>query len=119
MVDQWLEVEAHNFNDLCFTIMLQLVILPKMGQPGDLALAHSSEQKLHKVLDVYDKRLSQSTYLAGDTFTLADLSHLPGIDHLIDDAKMGHLITERSNVNAWWQKISSRPAWKKLKDLVH
>ncbi|KAL1327405.1 hypothetical protein HN51_037462 [Arachis hypogaea] len=119
LVDQWLEVEAHNFNDLCFTLMLQLVILPKMGQPGDLALAHSSEQKLEKVLDVYDKRLSESAYLAGDTFTLADLSHLPGIDHLIEDAKLGHLITQRTNVNAWWQKIASRPAWKKLKNLIH
>ncbi|XLR16486.1 hypothetical protein S83_044424 [Arachis hypogaea] len=90
-----------------------------MGQPGDLALAHSSEQKLEKVLDVYDKRLSESAYLAGDTFTLADLSHLPGIDHLIEDAKLGHLITQRTNVNAWWQKIASRPAWKKLKNLIH
>lgn len=83
LVDQWLEVEAHNFNDLCFTIMLQLVILPRMGQPGDLGLAQSCEHKLEKVLDVYEQRLSEITYLAGDKFTLADLSHLPGIEHLI------------------------------------
>ena len=119
LVDQWLEVEAHNFNDLCFNLMLQLVILPRMGQQGDLALADSCEQKLEKVLDVYEKRLSESTYLAGDKFTLADLSHLPGIDHLIEEAKMGYLVTERKKVNAWWEKISSRPAWNKLKDLVN
>ncbi|KAI9072444.1 hypothetical protein K1719_045588 [Acacia pycnantha] len=52
MVDQWLEVEAHNFNDLCFKVVLQLVILPKMGQPGDLSMAHACEQKLEKVMDV-------------------------------------------------------------------
>ncbi|CAL0334803.1 unnamed protein product [Lupinus luteus] len=119
LVDQWLDVEAHNFNDSCFNIMLQLVILPKMGQVGDLGLAHSCEQKLEKVLDVYEKRLSESTYLAGEKFSLADLSHLPGIDHLIEDAKLGHLVTKRKNVNAWWEKISSRPAWKKVKNLVH
>ncbi|XP_028800608.1 glutathione S-transferase F11-like [Neltuma alba] len=118
MVDQWLEVEAHNFNDLCFNLVLQLVILPRMGQPGDLALAHSCEQKLEKVMDVYEKRLGESAYLAGDTFTLADLSHLPGIRYLIEEAKMGHLIRERKNVNAWWDRISGRPAWKKLMDLV-
>ena len=119
LVEQWLEVEAHNFNNLCFNIMFQLVILPKMGKPGDLALAHKCEQDLKKVLDVYESRLSQSTYLAGDNFTLADLSHLPGLGHLIEEAKLGHLVTERKNVSAWWEKISSRPAWKKLKDLVH
>lgn len=117
-MDQWLEVEAHNFNDLCFTLMFQLVILPRMGQPGDLALAHSCVEKLEKVLDVYETRLSETTYLAGDKFTLADLSHLPGIEHLKETAKMGHLITEREKVSAWWDKISSRPAWKKLRELV-
>ncbi|KAK2386429.1 glutathione S-transferase F9 [Trifolium repens] len=118
LVDQWLEVEAHNFNDLCFNIMFNLVILPRMGKPGDIALVHICEQKLEKVLDVYENRLSKSTYLAGDKFTLADLSHLPGIEHLIEGAKLGHLISERKNVNAWWEKISSRPSWKKLKELV-
>ena len=119
VVDQWVEVEAHNFNDLCYTLVFQLVILPKMGQIGDLALAHSTELKLQKVFDIYEKRLSESTYLAGDNFTLADLSHLPGIRYLVEEAKMGHLVSERKKVNAWWEDISSRPAWKKLMDLVN
>lgn len=119
MMDQWLEVEAHNLNDLCFNLVLQLVILPRMGQKGDLSLAHSFEQKLEKVLDVYEKRLGERSYLAGDNFTLADLSHLPGIRYLMEEAKMGHLIMERKNVKAWWERISGRPAWKKLMELVH
>ncbi|BAT88128.1 hypothetical protein LR48_Vigan09g147100 [Vigna angularis] len=119
LVEQWLEVEAHNFNNLCFTIMFQRVILPRMGKVGNLALADISEKDLVKVLDVYESRLSQSSYLAGDFFSLADLSHLPGLGHLIEEAKLGHLVTERKNVYAWWQKISNRPAWKKLKDLAH
>jgi len=119
LVEQWLEVEAHNFNNLCFSIMLQLVILPKMGKVGDLALAEKGEEDIGKVLDVYESRLSESTYLAGDHFSLADLSHLPGLGHLIEEAKLGHLVTQRKNVNAWWEKISSRPAWKKLKNMVH
>ncbi|XP_041007845.1 glutathione S-transferase F11-like [Juglans microcarpa x Juglans regia] len=114
VVDQWLEVEAHNFNDLVYTLVLQLVVLPLMGKPGDLALAHTCEQKLEKVLDVYEERLSKSRYLAGDTYTLADLSHLPAIRYLMNEAQMGHLVRERKNVNSWWEDISSRPAWKKL-----
>ncbi|GKV20329.1 hypothetical protein SLE2022_273950 [Rubroshorea leprosula] len=118
LVDQWLEVEAHNFNELVYTLVLQLVVLPRMGKLGDLALAHSCEQKLEKVMDVYEQRLSKSRYLAGDSFTLADLSHLPAIRYLMNDAGMAHLITERKNVNAWWENISSRPAWKKLMQLA-
>ncbi|KAF3444273.1 hypothetical protein FNV43_RR13963 [Rhamnella rubrinervis] len=114
MVDQWLEVEAHNFNDLVYTLVLQLVIQPQMGERGNLALVDTCEKKLEKVLDAYEERLSKSNYLAGNAFTLADLSHLPAIRYLTDEVKMGHLVTERKNLNAWWMDISSRPAWKKL-----
>ncbi|RZC11422.1 Glutathione S-transferase F11 [Glycine soja] len=31
LVEQWLQVEAHNFNNLCFNNMFQVVILPKLG----------------------------------------------------------------------------------------
>jgi len=117
LVEQWLEVEAHNFDKLCFNIMFQRVILPRMGKVGDLALADKSEKDIGKVLDVYESRLSQSPYLGGEFFSLADLTHLPGLGHLIEVAKLGHLVSERKNVNAWWEKISSRPAWKKLKNM--
>ncbi|KAF6174607.1 hypothetical protein GIB67_006259 [Kingdonia uniflora] len=119
LVDQWLEVEAHNYNDLVYTLVLQLVVLPRMGERGDLALAHACEQKLEKVLDVYEERLSKSKYLAGESFTLADLSHLPGTRYIIEEAGMGHLVTERDNVNAWWKDISNRPAWKKVMKLMN
>lgn len=89
-----------------------------MGQKGDLTLAHTCEQKLEKVFDVYEQRLSKSNYLAGDSFTLADLSHLPGIRYLISEAGLGYLVTEKKNVNAWWEDVSNRPAWKKLMKLA-
>ncbi|KAL5810167.1 hypothetical protein ACOSQ4_026735 [Xanthoceras sorbifolium] len=116
-VDQWLEVEAH-FNDLVHTIVLQLTVLPSMGQPGDLALVHSCEQKLEVVFDVYERRLSKSKYLAGDWFSLADLSHLPATTFLMEEAKLGHLVKERKHVNGWWEEISGLPAWKKVMKLA-
>lgn len=118
-VDQWLEVEAHNFNDLIYTMVLQLLVLPSMGQPGDLKLVHSCEQKLEAVFDVYEKQLSKSKYLAGDWFSLADLSHMPALRFLMEDAKLGHLVKERKHVNAWWEEISGRPSWKKLMKLAY
>jgi glutathione S-transferase len=117
-VDQWLEIEANNFNDLVFNLIFQLVILPRMGKPGDLALARDCEQKLERVFDIYEERLSESKYLAGESFTLADLSHLPTIRYLVTDAGMSHLVKERKFVNGWWEEISSRPAWKKMMKLA-
>ncbi|KAH8483124.1 hypothetical protein Peur_064493 [Populus x canadensis] len=118
LVDQWLEIEAHNFNDLVFNIVFQVVILPRIGQQGDSELVRTYEEKLEKVLDVYEQRLSKSKYLAGDSFTLADLSHLPATRYLVNEAGLGHLVKDRKKLNAWWEDISSRPAWKKLMNLA-
>ncbi|GAB4835515.1 GST super [Ancistrocladus abbreviatus] len=114
LVDQWLEVEAHNFNDLVYNMVLNLVVFPKMGKPSDMELVDSCKQKLKKVMDVYEDRLSKSKYLAGESFTMADLSHLPAIRYLMNEAGFGEVITERKNVNAWWKDISSRAAWEKV-----
>ncbi|KAJ6861607.1 hypothetical protein NC651_037619 [Populus alba x Populus x berolinensis] len=118
LVDQWLEIEAHNFNDLVFNIVFQVLILPRLGQQGDSELVKTYEEKLEKVLDVYEQRLSKSKYLAGDSFTLADLSHLPATRYLVNEAGLGHLVKDRKKLNAWWEDISSRPAWKKLMNLA-
>ncbi|KVH98685.1 Glutathione S-transferase/chloride channel, C-terminal, partial [Cynara cardunculus var. scolymus] len=118
LVDQWLEVEAHHFNDMVYTIVLQKLVIPKMGGKPDLALVQNCEKKLEKVFDIYEQQLSKNRYLAGDCFTLADLSHLPGIRYLINEAELGHMVKGKKNVNSWWCDISNRVAWKKVMQLM-
>ncbi|KAL3527383.1 hypothetical protein ACH5RR_012039 [Cinchona calisaya] len=119
LVDQWLEVESHNFNDMVYALVLQIEVLPRMGERTDLKLVQNCVEKLDKVLDVYEERLSKTKYLAGNEYTIADMCHLPGIRFLMTDGGLGHLIRERKNVNSWWNDISNRPAWKKVLDLIN
>ncbi|KAG9439625.1 hypothetical protein H6P81_019790 [Aristolochia fimbriata] len=118
VVDQWVEVEAHNYNDLVFNIIFNLYILPKMGKRGDRELAKECEKKLARVLDIYEERLGATKYLAGETFTMADLAHLPGTNFLITEAGKGYLVRQRKNVSRWWDEITGRSAWKKVLELL-
>ncbi|KAL5721623.1 glutathione transferase [Ranunculus cassubicifolius] len=93
-VEQWLEVEGQNYQPLFH---------PRVGKPVDTKLVEESEEKLGEVLDIYEERLSKSKYLAGNFFSLADLSHLHYTDYLC--------------VSAWWDDITNRPAWKKVLQL--
>ena len=58
LVEQWLQVEAHNFNNLCFNNMFQVVILPKLGKLGDFALPHKCQWIINKI----------GCFLSADTF---------------------------------------------------
>lgn len=114
----WLEVESQNYHPAIAPIVVELVFNPMRGGAPDQAVVAASVAKFEKVLDIYDAHLAKSKYLAGDFFSLADLSHLPYTNYLIALAKKGDLIESRPHVKAWWADISSRPAWKKVGEVV-
>ncbi|KAJ9165907.1 hypothetical protein P3X46_020722 [Hevea brasiliensis] len=113
-IDQWLEAEGQSFNPPSGALVFQLAFAPRMKIPQDEGLIKQNQEKLGKVLDVYEKRLGESRFLAGDEFSLADLSHLPNTQYLVAGTDRGELFTSRKNVGRWWSEISSRESWKKV-----
>jgi len=117
LVNQWFEVESQNYQPAIGSLVAQLVFYPMKGLATDEKVVDEQMAKLEKVLDVYEAHLSKNKYLAGDFFSMADLSHLPYTHFLVNVAKKGECVTSRKHVNAWWEDISSRPAWKKVVEL--
>lgn len=69
--------------------------------------------QLEKVLDVYEERLETNKYLAGDSISLADLSHMP-YTAVLWPAGYSSLVEDRPNVRRWWKDLSSRASWNKV-----
>ncbi|CAL9115346.1 unnamed protein product [Musa textilis] len=109
-IEQWLKLEEHNFHPPSWELVFHLAFATPMVDP-DPDLVTRSERRLASVLDVYDQRLSESEFLAGDEFTLADLSHLPNSHYLATSQQWCHLFDVRKNVRRWWESISKRPSW--------
>lgn len=118
IVDQWMEVEANYLYVVALPLVINIVFKPKFGEPCDVALVEELKVKLENILDVYENRLATNRYLAGDEFTLADLTHMPGMRYMMNETSLSGMITSRENVNRWWNEISARPAWKKLMELA-
>ncbi|KAF5732673.1 glutathione S-transferase-like [Tripterygium wilfordii] len=109
---QWMEVEAQQFESPASKLVWELAVKPMYGIPVDEAAVEENTAKLAKVLDVYESRLVESKYLACDSFTLADMHHLPNIDFLMG-TKAKALFDSRPHVSAWVAHITARPAWVK------
>jgi glutathione S-transferase len=116
-VEQWIESEAQNFNPPSLAMIFQLAFAPMMGRATDMAVVEQNEAKLAKVLDVYEQRLGESQYFAGDDFSLADLVHLPNAHFIVNRTSKAELITGRSNLARWWDDVSARHAWKEVLQL--
>ena len=137
-IEQWLQTEAQNFDVPSADMLYSLAYLPQpdgnIRQQGgarvpEMNAAHrqkveemqqlfeKSRKELNKVLNIYEQRLEEVQYLAGDKFTLADLSHLPNADRLASDPRCVGLMQSRKNVSRWWADISGRESWQYVKNL--
>ncbi|KAG9443755.1 hypothetical protein H6P81_015095 [Aristolochia fimbriata] len=111
-VEVWMEVESQNYNPPITALVSELIFKPVFGLPTDEEAVKSQSEKLGKVLDVYEARLSKSKYLAGDFITLADLFHVGYTYYLMKTPKK-ELLNSRPHVKAWWEDLLSRPAVQK------
>uniref|UniRef100_A0A0A9F7X8 glutathione transferase n=1 Tax=Arundo donax TaxID=35708 RepID=A0A0A9F7X8_ARUDO len=134
-IELWLQTEEHSFEgpsvDMVYSLGYLPPDMPLDGRPPVagmhpahrqkmeemLEMFEKSRKELGKLLDIYEQRLGEVEYLAGDKFTLADLSHLPNADHLAADPRSARLIESRRNVRRWWYTISGRDSWKRVKEL--
>ncbi|XP_076956215.1 glutathione S-transferase-like [Bidens hawaiensis] len=108
----WMEVESQKFDRASWKLM-EIAMGRVRATPE---LVAENEKKLSEVLDVYEARLKENKYLAGDSFTLADLHHQPNINFLMS-TRLKRLFESRPHVRAWVADILTRPAWLKVMDL--
>jgi glutathione S-transferase len=118
MVDMWVEVEAHQMQPPAGAIAVECIVAPVLhGRERNQAVVDENVEMLKKVLEVYEARLAQSNYLAGDVLSLADLSHFT-IMHYFMATEYATLVEALPHVSAWWEGLAARPAAKKVAEFM-
>ncbi|CAO2162487.1 unnamed protein product [Urochloa humidicola] len=114
MVDVWTEVEAQQYYPALSPVVFECIIFPIMrGTATDQKVVDESLEKLKNVLEVYEAHLSKHKYLAGDSFTFADLNHFPFTFYFMA-TPYASVFDAYPRVKAWWQSLISRPSIKKV-----
>ncbi|RLN21743.1 glutathione transferase [Panicum miliaceum] len=109
LVDVWLEVGTHQYNPAISSIIYQHYLVPMRGGTPDQKLVGECIEKMKKVLGVYEARLSETKYLAGDFISLAELSYFPYTVYFMR-TPYASVFDPYPSVKAWWQELMSRPA---------
>jgi glutathione S-transferase len=113
-VDRWMEWQSTNFTPAMGPAFWQLV--RTAPEKRDAALTASSVEKSAKLAGVLDAHLATREWLAGDTFSAADIVcacaahrwlHLPGI------TRPPHAHLER-----WYARLAARPASRQVTSQV-
>jgi glutathione S-transferase len=112
-MEQWISVEASYVSPPVSEIVKQKFLVPMQGGTIDADALEAARGSLWRSLDVVDAALAERPYLGGDAFTLADVSLAPVVGMLFV-AGESSLITSRRNLGTWWERVSSRPSWRKI-----
>eukprot|EP00438_Fugacium_kawagutii_P005864 Skav213716 [mRNA] locus=scaffold2678:118612:119534:- [translate_table: standard] len=113
-VHQWVSVHSSYFKPAMFPIYFERILKPRRGLgTTDQEKVEAATEATKRVLDVLEKTLCASTFLAGDSFTLADVYFVPEMDVILNRAGLRPqvFLEGRPNLARWWAAVSTRPAW--------
>jgi glutathione S-transferase len=112
-MNQFMSIEYSYLAAPAGRIAMQIIVGRMSGKAPDAAIVEAAKVEVAKVLDVADKTLAAQEFLAGSSFSLADISWMPPVQHIVQSG-LEDLISDRPNVATWWQRVSARPSWKKI-----
>lgn len=117
IVDMWLEIESQNFNQYASKLIYEKQNEQNSNEKTDEEKKNVLKcvEKLEKILDIYNKTLSEQDYICGDKMTIADISHIPYAYLLLKDGYKD-IFKKRPNVYNWLKRIMKREAVKRIYD---
>ena len=110
-MDQWLSVDQSYIAPHTRALAVERLVKKHEGKEADPAVVRASEGALGAALAVLDRELTTREYLAGDAFSLADVSLMPYVASL-PMVGAQHLVTGLSSLGAWWSRVETRPSWR-------
>ena len=108
-MEQWISVETSNFTPPAMKFIYQHIF----QRPQTAETLETARTQLENTLGIMDKQLAATPYLAGGSFTLADICFMPYIEYVMATPAKEH-VTKFPHVAAWWSKVSERPSWRKV-----
>jgi glutathione S-transferase len=105
LADRWMDWTATAFNPAIGPAFHQLVRTP--ADRRDAAAISASIEQTEKRMALLDTHLEDNTYLAGDSFTMADIALGPFIHRWLN---MPVERREHAHVTRWYELVATRPA---------
>jgi glutathione S-transferase len=109
VAEQWISIESANFSGHAMKFVYQYVF----KRDVDAKVLEAAGQALDKTLGIMDAQLAKHPYIAGSTFTLADICYMPYLEYVMATPAKDS-VAKHPNVSAWWAKLSDRPSWRKV-----
>jgi len=112
-VDQWIGIADAYFIAHAGPLVVEQLFRRYLGGERNQAAIDAARAGIGIALDTADRALSSSAYLAGSSFSLADIHWLPYFEYLTRIGDAG-FFEGRTHLRAWWERVSARSTWQEV-----
>jgi glutathione S-transferase len=113
MVEQWVSLGNVEFDKLMIRQYVVGYAFPKEPGKPDMAAIGAAAEKMKPQVAVLDRAVADTGYLAGDSFTLADINILPMLFYVNRFAEGKALLGGARNLSAYMERHFARPSFRK------
>jgi len=106
-MNQWLSVDQSYVAPHTRALAIERVVRKHQGEAPDARACDAAEAALARTFSVVDGALARAPYVAGETFSLADVSLMPYVESL---PMIGaeRVLAGLSHLGAWWTRARAR-----------
>ena len=111
--DQWMNVAEAYFAPHAMPVIIETMFRKYLGGEKDVSAIEAGRAGMVTALDAIDRHLAGSSYIAGASFSLADIHWMPYLEYFTQIGE-GGAVAVRKHLAAWWERVSGRPTWRKV-----
>ena len=106
-------VDSYTYPCTISQLVIQRLVVPILGGTPDEAAIEAALPEVEKSMREFERKLDGREYFAGGGLSLADLHLAPIFAYFVDTPESKSILKNKSGLQAWWQRISSRDSMKK------
>jgi glutathione S-transferase len=115
VVEQWVSLGNVEFDKLIIRQYVVPYVFPKEAGKPDMTAIKAAAEKMKGQVDVLDKAVAKTGYLAGDSFTLADINILPMLFYANRFEEGKAMFGTAKNLSAYMERHFARPSFQASK----
>jgi len=114
--EQWAALEMGTITPIFEKVVVQRIFGPNFyNRPTDEEVTKKAIEDGTTAFKVWDSQLTANEYTAGNEFTLVDIFLSTYFSYFTETPEGKQVLSQYSGIAQWWQRVSSRPTWQKVK----
>jgi glutathione S-transferase len=108
-MEQWISIETSEFS----AHAKKYIYHDTFKRPQEQSVLDTATKALETTCGFMEKQLAQAQFIAGSSFTLADIGFMPYLEYAMGTSFKG-VFTQHPHLMTWWNRVSERPTWRKV-----